>query len=338
MMENPVLVHILRGSTIESRHRGAIAVVDADGQLAFSLGEIDAPVFPRSAVKAIQALPLIESGAAERFSLTEAEIALACASHNGEPRHVETAAGMLGKAGLEAQALECGVHWPMAEKVARSLAASGGKPMALHNNCSGKHSGFLCACCAEGFEPAGYVKAGHPLQEEIRGCLETMTGAAHGPDNRGTDGCSIPTYAVPLRSLALAFVRLGTGIGLSSGRSKAAATILRAIAAHPEMVAGEDRFDTKLMQIFGSRAMVKVGAEGVYCGTIPELGFGIALKCDDGSVRAAEMMMASVIDLFIAKSEAETLAFEPLIRPILRNWNGIHVGSLVSSPVLSAGS
>lgn len=334
-MDNPVLVNVIRGATVESRHRGAVVVLDPDGGVAFSAGDIDAPVFPRSAVKAIQALPLIESGAADRFRLAPPEIALACASHNGEPRHVAAASSMLTKAGIDAGALECGTQWPMAEKVSRALAAEGRTPNALHNNCSGKHSGFLCVCCAQGLDTGGYVKAGHKLQDEIRGCLEAMTGAAHKAENRGTDGCSIPTYAVPLRSLALAFARFGTGAGLEPERAKATRRIREAIAEAPEMVAGEDRFDTSAMRIFGSRLMVKVGAEGVYCGTLPELGLGVAIKCDDGNGRAAEVAMAAVIDLFLEKSESEAQKFEPLVRPILRNWNGIHVGSLTASAVFS---
>ena len=336
-MENPVLVNVMRGLAVESRHRGAAVVVDADGDIVLSVGDIDAPVFPRSAVKAIQALPLIESGAADKFALTNMEIALACASHSGEARHVGTAAGMLKKAGLDAGALECGVHWPSSEKTARALAKSGGEPSALHNNCSGKHSGFLCVCASQGMEPAGYVKAGHGMQEELRGCLEAMTGAAHTADNRGTDGCSIPTYAVPLRSLALAFARLGSQNSLAPERRKAAQRILAAIAEAPEMIAGEGRFDTTIMRIFGQKAMVKVGAEGVYCGTVPALGLGIAIKCDDGSFRAAELAMAAVLDRFLDKTEAESQKFEPLIRPVLRNWNGIHVGSLEVAPALLAG-
>ena len=334
-MENPVLVEVLRGSRIESRHRGAVAVLDADGALVFSCGDIDLPVFPRSAIKALQALPLIESGAADRFKLTDQEIALACASHNGEDRHAETAASMLAKAGLDSEALECGSHWPLFDKAERSLAERHAKPSPLHNNCSGKHSAFLCVCCAHGFEPAGYVKAGHPLQEEVRGCLEDMTGAAHGPDNRGTDGCSIPTYAVPLRNLALAFARFGSGAHLAAERAKAARRILAAIAAAPEMVAGEGRFDTRVMEIFGAKLMVKTGAEGVYCATFPQMGLGVAIKCDDGQTRAAEVAMAAIIERFVERTDGEAQRFEPLVRPILRNWNGIHVGGLMASTSLN---
>ena len=336
-VENPVLVNVMRGSTIESRHRGAVAVVDPDGKIVLALGDIDAPVFPRSAVKALQALPLIESGAADRYALSDMEIALACASHNGEERHVTVAAGMLAKAGLDLSALECGTHWPSSDKAARRLAAGNAMPSALHNNCSGKHSGFLCVCCNDGKDPAGYVKAGHGLQQDIRGVLEDMTGAAHTIDNRGTDGCSIPTYAVPLRSLAHAFAKFTSGVGLGQERAKAAQRISRAIAAAPEMIAGEGKFDTGVMQIFGEDALIKVGAEGVYCGALAKSGFGVAIKADDGSVRAAEVMMAAVLNRFLDMSEVQAMHFEPFLNLVMRNWNGIHVGGLEASEAFNRG-
>ncbi|MCL4696626.1 MAG: asparaginase, partial [Burkholderiaceae bacterium] len=144
---NPILVEALRGGIAESQHRGALAIVDATGRVHTTQGDIERPIFPRSAVKVLQALPLVASGAAERFGLTDAELALACASHGGEPAHAETARGMLAKAGLGPEALECGTHWPYNETAQRALAAAGATPSALHNNCSGKHAGFVCIGC-----------------------------------------------------------------------------------------------------------------------------------------------------------------------------------------------
>jgi len=145
---NPVLVEVWRGNAIESAHAGAIAVIDADGAVLASLGDIDRPIFPRSAVKALQALPLVESDAADRLRLNDDELALACASHNGEPEHVRTAAGMLAKAGVDASVLECGVHWPYQDIVARAIAARREVPTALNSNCSGKHAGLICLACS----------------------------------------------------------------------------------------------------------------------------------------------------------------------------------------------
>lgn len=260
-MDNPIVVEVTRGPCVESRHCGAGAVVDAMGGVAFSFGDIDRPVYPRSAVKALQALPLIESGATDQLGLSDAEIALACASHSGEAAHVAAAGAMLVKAGLDPSALACGAHWPLSEKAARALARSGAVPSALHNNCSGKHAGFLCLACASGWDPRGYETASHPVQRAAKAAIESLTGAALGIGVCGTDGCSIPTYAVPLRALALGFARFATGQGLAPARQRAARRIRDAVAAHPEMVAGEGRFDTDVMTLLGSRAFTKTGAE-----------------------------------------------------------------------------
>ncbi len=323
-MDNPVLAEVTRGSTVESRHRGAAIVVDADGAVVLSLGDVERPVFPRSAVKALQALPLIESGAADRFGLAPDEIALAVASHSGEEAHARTSLSMLNKAGRDASCLECGAHWPMGEAAARALAKAGGEPSALNNNCSGKHAGFVCLSCGLDEDPAGYVKPGHKVQQAVRAALEEVTGAPHRAELSGTDGCSIPTYAVPLKALAHGFARFGSGQGLGRERAAAARRIREAVAAHPFMVAGTGRFDTRFMAAFGERAFIKTGAEGVYCGALPELGYGIALKCDDGAARAAEVAMAALIARFLPVDDPG--AFAPFRETVLRNWNGIEVG------------
>ncbi len=332
---NPVLVEVLRGETVESSHRGALAVLDADGGVLASLGDIDRPAFPRSAVKLLQALPLVESGAAERLGLTDAELALTCASHNGEEVHVRTAAGMLAKAGLDVAALEFGTHWPSLDTAARALAAAGREPSALHNNCSGKHSGFLCLACVlcDGVDlqqyARGYVGREHPVMREVTAALQAVTGFDPRAAPRGTDGCSIPTYGIELRRLALAFARVGTGVGLREGHARAAQRLRRAIAEAPFMVAGSGRFDTRVMQQLGEQVCCKVGAEGVFCAALPDRGLGVAIKIDDGNnARAAEVAMACIIEscLHLSGTDAETL--HALSHPRLRNWNGIGVGSL----------
>lgn len=327
-MDNPFLVEVLRGPQVESRHRGAASVIDADGGIVLSIGDVDRRVFPRSAVKALQALPLVESGIAASYGLTDAEIALACASHSGEPEHAATAAAMLEKAGLDHACLECGAHWPMGEEASRALCAAGKMPTALHNNCSGKHAGFVCLACGLGEKPNGYVRAEHRVQELVRSTLEDLTGASHSEDVRGIDGCSIPTYAVPLPALAFGFAKFGTGIGLSRSGAEASRCIRQAVAKHPFMVAGTGRFDTKVMEALGERAFVKGGAEGVWCATLPELGYGIAVKADDGGARAAEVIMAALILRFLDLTDREHAEVEALAGPVTRNWNGIAVGAM----------
>ncbi|WP_201863351.1 asparaginase [Microvirga soli] len=327
-MHNPFLVEVTRGHLVESRHRGSVSVVDAEGATVLSIGDVDRRVFPRSAIKALQAMPLVESGIADKYGLTDDEIALACASHSGEPAHAAAAGSMLAKAGQDAGCLECGTHWPMGEAANRALAASGGSPNALHNNCSGKHAGFICLACGQGENPKGYVLADHPVQRIVRETLEDITGACHTVEKSGIDGCSIPTYAIPLPSLAFGFARFGTGIGLPGEGRAAAARIRKAVARHPFMVAGTGRFDTKLMECLGERAFVKVGAEGVYCASFPELGYGIALKAEDGNGRAAEAMMAGLVLRFLPLSDNERKAVEALAQPVLKNWNGIELGQI----------
>ncbi len=342
---NPILVDVMRGGALESVHRGALAVLDAAGALRASAGDIDRPVFPRSAVKVLQALPLVASGAADALGLGDAELALACASHNGEEIHTQAVAGMLAKAGLDVQALECGTHWPYLDTAARTLAARGLAPNALSNNCSGKHAGFLCLACAlHGAQrPAadlrryahGYVAPGHPVMREVTAALQATTGHDLANTPRGTDGCSIPTFAIPLRALALAFARVGTGVGLSASHAGAARRLREAVARAPFMVAGTNRFDTRVMERLRERVFCKVGAEGMFCAALPELGLGVAIKIDDGNnARAAEVAMASVIESLLPLDDADAGFMRTLSDVRLHNWNGIEVGALRANPAL----
>ncbi len=334
-MTNPVLVEVMRGGIVESAHRGAVAIVDADGKLVLSIGDIDRPIFPRSAIKGLQAIPLLESGAADRYHFTDAEIALACASHNGEARHANTALGMLAKAGLGIAVLECGTQWPMRAVAQHPLVLGGEKPTALHNNCSGKHAGFVCTACANGDDPAGYIKAGHPTMRMVTEAVASMTGHTLSDAVAGTDGCSIPAFAIPLRALALGFARFGAGAKLGHERQKATARIRSAVAKEPFFVAGTERFDTEVMQVLGARAFLKVGAEGVYCASFPDQGFGVALKCDDGTTRAAEVMMAAIIKRTLALPEADLAAMAKWHIQPMKNWNGLHVGDVRPAGLLA---
>ncbi|MGB6654854.1 MAG: asparaginase [Xanthobacteraceae bacterium] len=326
-MSNPVLVEVTRGALIESRHRGAVAVADAEGRSVLAIGDVAAPVVPRSAIKALQAMALVEEGAADRFGFDDEALALACASHSGEPAHVAGVERILAKAGLDASALRCGVHWPISQSAAYALARTG-TASALHNNCSGKHAGFLCLACAKGADTTGYFRPEHPVQRQVRAVLEDFTGAVLGEAVCGIDGCSVPTWAVPLQNLAHGFAKFGTGRGLSPARAAAAGRLRQACAAKPWFVAGSGRFCTEIMQLFGDRVFVKTGAEGVYCATLPQQGLGIALKCDDGAARAAQAVVATVIARFLPLDDAQRAALEPLMQPSLRNWNGFEVGAI----------
>lgn len=343
---NPVLVEALRGGAVESCHRGAVAVVDADGAVHTAIGDVDRPVFPRSAVKLLQALPLVAGGAADALGLTDAELALACASHGGEPMHVATAAAMLAKAGLDDGVLECGTHWPSHDPSTKALARAGGEPGPLHNNCSGKHAGFVClGCLMAGSDDAGarrrflsgYVQHDHPVMREVSAALQAATGWDLAHSARGTDGCSIPTYAIPLRHLALGFARVASGQGLSADHARAALRLRRAIASAPEMVAGSGRFDTRVMRQLGERLCCKVGAEGVYCAALPELGLGVAIKMNDGNTaRAVEVAMAALLQRLLPLTGDDATLVAGLADVGLRNWRGLDVGRLRAAGPLTA--
>jgi len=332
---NPVLVEAMRGGTRESEHRGAIVVVDGSGKRVVALGDVERQVFPRSAVKLLQAIPLVESGAADRLELDDQELAIACASHNGEPEHVAVVERMLAKAGLDAGALECGTHWPRLGPVAHALAAEHREPSALHNNCSGKHAGFLClACMLSGGGHVrqyakGYVAPRHPVMRAVTEALQATTGHDLAKAPRGIDGCSIPTFAIPLDRLALAFAHVGAGSGLRPGHARAATRLRKAVAAHPFMAAGSDRFDTQVMTALGERVYCKVGAEGVFCAAFPERGVGVAIKIDDGNTaRAVEVAMAATIEALVELDHDEAALLRSLSELTLRNWKGIEVGAL----------
>jgi L-asparaginase II len=221
------------------------------------------------------------------------------------------------------------------------MAAAGQLPSALNNNCSGKHAGFMCLGClmAEGDDRRaflrGYVKPGHPVMREVTASLQSTTGWNLADTSVGTDGCSIPTYAIPLRHLAHAFARIGTGIGLRPGQAHAAQRLRSAVARAPYMVAGSGRLDTRVMEAVGERVFCKVGAEGVYCATLPERGLGVALKMDDGNTaRACEVAMAALIEQLLPLAEPEAVLLRSFSDAAIVNWNGIEVGRLQAGATL----
>ncbi len=258
-MANPVLVEVTRGNLVESRHRGMVVVVDGGGRVVFSQGDVETPVFPRSACKAMQALPLVEGGAADAYGFGDKELALSCASHDGTEAHAALAAAMLAAAGRDVDTLECGAHWSFAQGVLIDQARRLERPSALHNNCSGKHAGFVCTACHAGEDPTGYIGYDHPIQREIRAVMSELTGATLGQDVCGIDGCAIPTYAVPLKGLAHGFAKMATGEGISPGRARASRRLMEACMAEPFYVAGHNRACTRLMSLAPAESSRKPG-------------------------------------------------------------------------------
>lgn len=327
-MSNPVLIEVWRGPLIESAHTGALAICGTDGRPLLALGDIDRPIFPRSAIKALQCLPLIESGAADRFRFSLPEIALACASHSGTDRHTALAEGMLARIGLSEGALGCGCHEPQSAAAARQLVLHGRRPSQLHNNCSGKHAGMLATAVHLGEAVAGYYNPDHPVQQRVHKTLSEITGLPLGRDVEGIDGCSVPNWAMPLGALARAFAQIVTGDGLGPVRRKAVERIVEACWTEPELVAGAGRADTVVMAKLPGRVFMKTGAEGVYCGAFPQSGLGFALKIDDGAKRASAGCAIAIVEHFIP--EARGL----VDKSTLTTWRGLPVGHIRSSGML----
>jgi L-asparaginase II len=323
-MANPVLVEVIRGGIAESRHRGAYAIIGEGGKRLGSAGDITTPIFPRSAMKALQALPLVESGAADAFGLSPAEVALACSSHNGEEQHVNGALSVLAKAGGKENEFACGSQWPRDDN---KLLLSGQQPRDVHNNCSGKHAGMLAYAHHMGFEPKDYWKIDHDVQQAVAKTISEICDYDLSSATWGFDGCSLPNWAIPLQNLALGFSRMATGETLSLQRKAAADKIIAAVRAHPFMVAGTGRFCTRLMEAV-PRAFVKVGAEGVYCATIAHAGIGIALKCDDGERRASEPAMAAILANLDVWTPAEKKSLEELSVTTITNRRKITTGEI----------
>lgn len=328
MSANPVLVEVTRGPVVESRHRVAVAVVDAKGKTLKAKGDIGQGVMPRSAVKPLQALLLVESGAAEAFNCPDKEVALACASHEGEPIHVESVEAWLARIGLSVADLECGPHMPYWEPSIAELYRTGRQPTAAHNNCSGKHSGFLTAARHMGVPTKGYVGYDHPVQQGLRRIMGEMMDLDLDRAPWGYDGCSIPTLAIPLDRIALGMARFADPSSQSDERRTACRRILGAVARHPVMIAGTTRFCTKVIEVTGERALIKTGAEGVYCAALPTLGLGVALKVDDGAGRAAEVAMGEILVELGILTEGERQRLNPILHPVLTNRREREVGTV----------
>jgi L-asparaginase II len=325
---NPILAELTRGNWVENRHRGAFAVVDASGRIIASAGDIERPVFPRSAIKSMQALAMVTSGAIDKFHLTDEELALACASHQGEEFHVAGVTSFLGHIGLAAADLECGAHAPTYAPARERLRESGHQPSALHNNCSGKHSGMLAVAEALGVQTAHYVDRDHPVQKAVRAGIELVVGEPLSLDRCGTDGCSIPTWAAPLRAFAGGFARMATGQRLPQDIATAAKRIFDAATTHPHLVAGTGSLDTDVMRAFAGRVFQKGGAEGVQCGAIRSKGWGYALKVDDGNMAASHAMVATLLLAISDPDDDQRKVLDRFAVQTVRNVRGLDVGTL----------
>jgi L-asparaginase II len=328
MQANPVLVEATRGNWVENRHRGAFVISDADGRIIASAGDISRPVFPRSAIKSMQALAMFTSGAAEKFGIRDEELALACASHHGEEAHVTGVGSFLGHVGLGIADLECGAHQPNNAGAREALRRAGLEPSAVHNNCSGKHSGLLSVALALGEPTSHYVDRMHPVQVEVRKVIEAVVGENLSEDRCGTDGCSIPTWAAPLSAFARGFARMASGKELPEVLVDPARRIFDAATSHPHLVAGTGHLDTVVMQAFAGRVMQKGGAEGVQCGAIRDKGWGYALKIDDGNMLASQVLVARLLLEHASPNDGESAVLARFARQAIKNVRGFEVGEV----------
>lgn len=325
--KQPLIVEVLRGPVVESLHQVMAVVVNEVGSVTHYWGNPAFLTMPRSAIKMLQALPLIESGAAEKFNLEEKHIALACSSHRGEKDHLVALAQWLEKAGIKESQFICGPHLPYHEESAHEMIRRGAKPTVLCNNCAGKHAGIISTCLHLGEDPAGYEKYEHNAQKRLRKVLSEAMRVDHSKVPHGVDGCGIPTYAVPLQAMA---VGMATFINPkeSSARKLAAERILRAVKSHPFYVSGSDNFATAVIEKSQGRTIVKGGAEGVFCGVLPEKKVAFAVKAADGAGRAAQAATASLLLQLGGLSVDEFKALAPYTMPTVTNWKGDVVGQI----------
>ena len=319
------LARVTRGDAIDSVHYGSVAVVDRDGHLVFAAGDPQHLTMTRSALKPLQALSFVARGGVERFGYNQAQVALLCASHSGEPRHVAAVTDMLARASCTADDLQCGVHPPLFYSVREELPPAGARFTPLQHNCSGKHSGMLAYCRLCGLPTSSYLEFDHPLQQAIRAAVSYMTDVPEKDLVSGIDGCSAPNYAVPLDRLAHAFARLAT-ITEDERYGAAPAKLAAAMTAHPEMVSGEGRNDLTLMRAGGGDWVTKVGAEGVQAVGVHSTGWGIALKVADGNARGLHPATVAVLDQLGLLDAAKRGRLDSWLRPAIRNYRGLTTG------------
>jgi L-asparaginase II len=327
--ENPILARAWRGRHLESVHRGAWVLVDSAGAVVDGAGDWNHPVFARSSTKSLQALPLIETGAAERFAIRDDELALALASHHAEELHVRRVRELLARLGLGTEHLQCGAQLPTDSDARRALLLAGEKGTRAHNNCSGKHACFLALALHLGVDPARYLECDNAAQSLVRRAVEELSGARPGELDVAIDGCSAPTFHLPLVRLATALARVANPEGLAEPRRRACERFVRVAAAHPELIGGtRHSMCTDLLRASGGKLFPKLGAEAVYVLGVRERGLGLAVKIDDGNYRAMHPLVIELCERFGFLSREVGQSLPEWRQGVLRNWAGLEVGRM----------
>lgn len=329
-MQHVPLVEVTRGDEVECVHSGSVAVVDVHGSVLYQAGDPHFLTFTRSTIKPFQAAPFVRAGGPARFGYSESEVALLCASHSGEKMHTDAVQSMLRKAGCDEHHLRCGCHIPMRygsdDRVPDSAVFT-----QLHNNCSGKHAGFLAACVQHDFPLGSYLAPSHPLQQQVRASVAHFAGMQETDLKMGIDGCSAPNYALPLSRLALAYARLAQGAP-DAEYGNALGDMFQAMTRHPELVSGTGRNDLAFMQAGGGDWVAKIGADGVQVIGVRSAGLGIALKVVDGNMRALYTAAVAVLQQLGLVTAPAASSLAPWLRPQLHNFMGLHTGEV--RPVL----
>jgi len=317
-----------RGNYVESVYRGTLAVADADGSLVVTSGDPRQRIFMRSSAKPFQAMALILTGAADALDLAETEVAIAAASHSGEPEHIEAVLELLEKGKVPSDALQCGVHAPLNPGAARRLVESRQEPSVLHNNCSGKHAGMLIVCSHMGWPLQSYREPSHPLQQLNLATLAAFFGGPPGEIGVAVDGCGVPAFRVSVAGVATAFARLATGAHVDPVLAQAAQRVRDAMMAHPYLVAGRDRFDTELMTAGRGSIVCKGGAQGVEGIGLVNRGLGLAMKISDGSSGSIGPVAYRALEALGTLDPDMKAGLAAYREPELRNHAGTVVGSV----------
>ncbi len=325
---NPILVEVYRNKVLESFHRGVVCVVDRNGNIIYSEGDIQQICYPRSAMKLIQVMPLLELGGMERFGFTLEEIAVMCGSHNAEPEHLRVVNSILQKIGLDKENLKCGPQYPTSKRDADELIRKSEKPHHIHNNCSGKHAGMLALCKLLDLEIDDYLNPNHPIQTLILQYVEEMYEYPKEKMVTALDGCSAPIYSIPIYNQALAFKNIVNTDSYSTERRFACDTIVQAMSTYPFMVAGSKRYCSDMMKVCGSRIIGKTGAEGLFCMSLLQEQIGVCIKIDDGKMLPQYNVAQALV-------EATGIYNEEILQPLnnykraeLNNFNKFVTGEI----------
>jgi len=328
------LAAVTRSELVESTHYGDAAVADGAGRIIASAGDPERRAYLRSSSKPLQALLVVQTGAADEFEFTDKELAICCASHCGSAEHVQTVLGILAKLGLSEGDLECGVHWPGDADERNQLTAEGKEPGPAHNNCSGKHAGMLAAACIMGVRTAGYRYREHPVQKATLDNMATMCDLPAAQIHLGIDGCGVPTFGMPLRNMCIGFARLTTPGGIPADLASAAERIAAAMAAAPVMVSGRGSFNSTLLELAGDIVTCKGGAEGLFMLGVRGRDMGLGVKIADAGGRAqAPAVLTALRQLGVLTQEQHEKLAE-FAHPQVKNCHGEIVGEIRPELVL----